>query len=127
MPDSVTFGCPAPRLGLTLARLAACLPATLAFAQLRLCAASVHCYPFWPKIAVVRGNTECGIRCFQSVPTEQIPQSTQYLNSQYTLTDHGAKLAPLGAALASRGLHPAHHNLSRSYIEPQAELLKMTS
>ena len=37
VPDSFTFGCPAPRLGLTLARLAACLPATLAFAQLRLC------------------------------------------------------------------------------------------
>ena len=46
VPDSFTFGCPAPRLGLTLPRLAACLPATLAFAQLRLCSLRSTAFPF---------------------------------------------------------------------------------
>ena len=54
VPDSFTFGCPAPRLGLTLARLAACLPATLAFAQLRLCCFGPSC-PF-----LAQDSSSCG-------------------------------------------------------------------
>ena len=37
MPDSFTFGCPAPRLGLDLASLSSVLARDAGFAQLRLC------------------------------------------------------------------------------------------
>ena len=55
MPDSFTFGCPAPRLGLDLASLSSVLARDAGFAQLRLCSLS-ELLSFWPKIEACAGK-----------------------------------------------------------------------